>query len=114
MGRDGYLDSTRRLLELAARYRERYEAFPGLHIVGQPHLSLMAVAAENVDLHQVGECLKTRGWLPNLVRQPRGLHHMLSLLHEQAMEPYFRDFADCLEAVRTGTGPAADKIDVLY
>jgi len=114
MGRQGYLDSTRRVLDLAARYRQRYAASPGLRIVGQPHLSLMAVTADDVDLHRVGECLKQRGWLPGMIREPQGLHHMLSLLHETAVEPYFRDFAECLQAVRSARGPATGKIEVLY
>jgi len=114
MGRDGYLDSTRRVLDLAARYRQRYAACPGLRIVGQPHLSLMAVAADDVDLHRVGECLKARGWLPGMIRAPRGLHHMLSLLHEAAIEPYFRDFDACLRAVRDAGGAADARIEVLY
>lgn len=113
MGREGYLDSTRRLLDLAARYRRQYAAL-GLRIVGEPHLSLLAITADDVDLHQVGECLKGRGWLPGMLREPRGLHHMLSLLHEGAIAPYFRDLAACLQSVRAGTGPHADAIEVHY
>lgn len=114
LGRDGYLRVTRRLLELVARYRAGIEAIPGLRINGAPHLSILSFTHDTADMHQVGERMRARGWLPGLVKKPRSMHLMLSLIHEPACEAYLADLRASVDEVALGTGTAPDEVRVTY
>jgi glutamate/tyrosine decarboxylase-like PLP-dependent enzyme len=114
LGRDGYLRVTRRLLELVARYRAGIEAIPGLQVNGSPHLSILSFTHDRADMHQVGERMRVRGWLPGLVKEPRSMHLMLSLIHEPACDAYLADLRACVDEVRRGTEAATDEVRVTY
>ena len=114
LGRDGYLRVTRRLLELVARYRAGIEAIPGLRINGSPPLSILSFTHDTADMHQVGERMRARGWLPGLVKKPRSMHLMLSLIHEPACEAYLADLRASVDEVALGTGTATDEVRVTY
>jgi hypothetical protein len=51
--------------------------------------------------------MEKRGWVPGLTQRPRGIHRMMSLLHEPAMPGYLSDLAACAAAVRDAGGPAS-------
>ncbi|MEO4044241.1 aminotransferase class I/II-fold pyridoxal phosphate-dependent enzyme [Hoeflea sp. CAU 1731] len=50
LGHEGYLDVTRRLLDLIARYKEGIEAIPGLKVIDDPQLAIIAFTSDEVDL----------------------------------------------------------------
>ena len=49
----------------------------------------------------------TRGWLPGLTQNPKGMHAMLSMFHEAGREDYLSDLASCVEQVR-GANTSSD------
>ena len=98
MGEKGYVDTARAIMEVVARYRRGIEAI-GLSIVGSPELSILCFTSQHVDMLAVGEAMAQRGWLPGLVREPRAMHLMLSMLHEPACDDYLRDLRECVAHV---------------
>ena len=73
LGREGYGEIARQLLEGVARYREGVEAIDGLSVVGKPQLSIVAVEARDpaVDIFAVAEAMQERGWVPGLVQEAK-------------------------------------------
>jgi glutamate/tyrosine decarboxylase-like PLP-dependent enzyme len=112
MGERGYVDTARQIMELAAAYRRGIEAI-GLTVLGNPDLSILCFASNEVDMLRVGEVMATRGWLPGLVREPHAMHLMLSMLHAPAKDDYLRNLADAVAQVRAERGKTA-KVDVTY
>ncbi|HEX8013044.1 MAG TPA: aspartate aminotransferase family protein [Casimicrobiaceae bacterium] len=112
MGEQGYVQTARNILELARAYRRDIEA-SGLRIVGEPDLSILAFTSDEIDMQGVSDGMARRGWIPGVVRQPFGLHLMLSMLHAPAREDYIRDLREAIgEAGHSGGRPAG--IDATY
>jgi glutamate/tyrosine decarboxylase-like PLP-dependent enzyme len=99
MGEAGYVSTARDIMALADAYRQGIEAL-GMHVLGQPDLSIVAFSSHGVDILRVAEAMAERGWLPGLVRDPPAMHLMLSMLHGPAREDYLRDLAASLAQVR--------------
>jgi sphinganine-1-phosphate aldolase len=112
MGEQGYVTTTRQIMELARAYRRGIEAI-GLSVVGEPDLSILCFTSKEFDMLRVGEVMATRGWLPGLVREPHAMHLMLTMLHAPAMEDYLRDLREAVAQV-LGEGGKAAKVDVTY
>jgi sphinganine-1-phosphate aldolase len=108
LGREGYLEITRRLLAMREDYEAGIARIGGLAVVGRPDLSILAVGSDDpaLDMFKVADGLSARGWIPGLVRQPRALHSMMSLLHEPAREDWLRDVAASVTEARAAAAPA--------
>lgn len=100
MGEEGYVNTAGQIMEVARAYRRDVEA-SGLQVIGEPDLSILAFTSREVDMHAVSEGMARRGWVPGVVRQPFGLHLMLSMLHAPAREDYIRDLRSALDEART-------------
>jgi glutamate/tyrosine decarboxylase-like PLP-dependent enzyme len=108
LGVDGYRRIAVRLMALRDRYIEGIRAIPGWELVAPPDLSLMAFRAPDLDMMHIADGMRARGWLPGMISQPPGLHLMLSMLHEQALEPYLSDLRALSAAQRASpAGPFA-------
>ncbi len=101
MGVNGYVDTARDIMSVVARYRNGIEAI-GLTIVGAPELSILCFTCADVDMLHVGDLMAMRGWLPGIVREPRAMHLMLSMLHARACDDYLRDLRECVAHARAG------------
>jgi sphinganine-1-phosphate aldolase len=112
LGEAGYVDIARRIMALVADYRRGIEGI-GLRVVADPELSILCFTADDVDMLKVAERMGARGWLPGVVREPRSMHLMLSLLHEPALPDYLRDLRECVSEVRSGAAQGAG-VSVTY
>jgi len=109
LGSEGYEAIAARLMAMVDRYRAGIAAIDGLHVHGDPHLSVVAFGASGYDVFRVAEEMEKRGWVPGLTQRPRGIHRMMSLLHEPAMQGYLADLAACAATVRDAGGPASSR-----
>jgi glutamate/tyrosine decarboxylase-like PLP-dependent enzyme len=107
LGRAGYRQLADDLMTSIDRYRTGVAAIPGLHVIGEPHLSIVAVGASGFDVFRVAELMAARGWVPGLTQRPKGLHRMMSLLHVPSMDGYLADLAATTAEVRDGDTGAA-------
>lgn len=99
MGEQRYIETARQILETAHAYRRDIETC-GLQIIGKPDLSILAFTSTEIDMHAVSEGMARRKWVPGVVRQPFGLHLMLSMLHAPAREDYIRDLRASIDEAR--------------
>jgi glutamate/tyrosine decarboxylase-like PLP-dependent enzyme len=112
MGEKRYVDTARRILETARAYRRDIEG-SGLQVLGEPDLSILAFTSSEVDMQAVSEGMARRQWVPGVVRQPFGLHLMLSMLHAPAREHYVRDLRAAIAEARTKPARRAG-VDATY
>ena len=101
LGREGYLDAARRILETGERIREGIERIPGLYVLGDP-LWVIAFASDEVDIYQVFDAMTRRGWSLNGLQFPPAIHIAVTLRHAQpgVAERFLADLADAVEEVR--------------
>ena len=108
LGREGYLEITRRLIAMRRDYEDGIAGIPGLAVLGRPDLSILAVGSSEdaLDMFKVADGMAARGWLPGLLRQPRALHSMMSLLHEAARPAWLADVSAAVTEARGAAAPA--------
>ena len=99
LGRAGYRTIAERLMAMRDAYVAGIEAIgSGMHVFGQPDLTILSFGSDEVDMGAVAQGMAERGWVPGMVRTPPGLHMMMSLLHEPARPQYLKDLTDALAA----------------
>jgi len=112
LGAEGYCDRTRRILAVRARLQEGVERL-GLEVWGRPQLCIMSYGSRTFDIFAIAERLAQRGWFVGRLVDPPGIHLMLNLTHEQAVEEYLADLAWATEAVASA-GETAPRQAVTY
>ena len=66
----------------------------------ETHLTLINYGSDDFDIFRVAEGMTERGWLVGLTKKPRGMHAMMSMLHEPARAQFLSDLAECVAAQR--------------
>ena len=100
LGIEGYRKIADDLMSFIEAYKAGVEAIDGLHILGKPHLSIVAFGSEELDVFRVAEVMSEKGWLPGLVQQPRAIHRMMSMIHADSKDEYLADLRAAVGVVR--------------
>ena len=98
LGRDGYLAIAERLLAMKDAYVAGILEIDGMTVFGAPDLSIIGFGAPGRDTGAMATFMAGRGWIPGLLREPPGLHMMMSLLHEPVRPRYLADLAEAVAA----------------
>ena len=115
LGAEGYRRIAAELMGFVDRYREGIAAIPGLKVLAEPQLSIVAWGSDEVDVFRVAEHMAARGWLPGLLQRPRAVHRMMSMIHAPSLAQYLADAADAVAAVRAeGAANAASGLRATY
>lgn len=72
-GTDGYVESTKRIID-TARYIERHlRAIKGIYVFGKPATSVIAIGSKDFDIFRLSDALTSLGWSLNSLQYPSGL-----------------------------------------
>ena len=96
LGMEGYVDIARQVMDTATHLRREINAIDGVHVPGQPHMSVMCIASEKLDVYEIGDNMAERGWHLDRQQTPPSLHVTLNHAHIQSAD---RFIADLREAV---------------
>lgn len=106
LGQDGYLQIAREVMQTATTLRQGINAIPGIHVMGSPPMSLMAIGADKLDIYQVGDEMTARGWHLDRQQFPPTLHLTVNHLHAGREEAFLADLA---AAATTARKPSLQK-----
>ncbi|MDJ0882996.1 MAG: aminotransferase class V-fold PLP-dependent enzyme [Desulfobacterales bacterium] len=95
IGRDGYRDATRKILETADMIKAGISGIPGLEVLGNP-LWVIAFASRRLDIYRVMDVMSERGWSLNGLHRPSCVHLCVTLRHTRP--GVAQRFIDDLEA----------------
>ena len=102
VGDDGYLEIARGLLQAKRRIEGRVAEIPGLRVLGQPQLCLIAIASERVDVFAVADAMRERGWYvqPQLsfCGSPANVHLSVGPSNVALVDALLDDLAACVAA----------------
>ncbi|MFK3758146.1 pyridoxal phosphate-dependent decarboxylase family protein [Lysobacter enzymogenes] len=101
LGETGYRTLAQRVMHLRDRYLEGIERISGLHVLGQPDLSVIAFGSDEFDIHAIGDAMQARSWHISRLTAPAALHMTVTPVHDQAVEAYLDDLARCVLAARS-------------
>jgi sphinganine-1-phosphate aldolase len=104
MGRAGYLQATREILDAASRIRSGIAAIGGLRVLGEP-LWVIAFAADGFDIYRVLDAMAQRNWSLNGLHRPACLHLCVTLRHTEpgVVERFLSDLAESVIDARRAT-----------
>lgn len=108
LGRQGYLAVARDLRETTDRLRKGIAAVPGLKIMGEPVMSLLAFTSTDpaVGIYRLGDALAARNWhvQPQFGQNeiPPSLHLTVMPRNAANVEEFLADLKAAVEEVRKG------------
>lgn len=118
LGRNGYRDLCRRVLDITGLVADGIEAIPGLRLITRPYITLVNFTSDELDVPSIYLELTRRGWGATLGLF-HGTPHIRLSIHPNRDEPHARQFLDALaesvEAVaatpggRTSAAPTAGR-----
>ena len=113
LGESGYREAAGRLAAMIDAYVEGIEAIPGMKLFSRPDLTIINYGSDEVDIYHAALEMHARGWLPGLTKAPKGMHAMMSMLHDAAREPFLKDLAEAIELARTKE-PGTSALEAVY
>jgi glutamate/tyrosine decarboxylase-like PLP-dependent enzyme len=107
LGHDGYCELTRQSLQATARLRDGLAQLDGLHVAGDPDISLIAVADERGRIRPIARELRRRGWvLGTQGDTSRGEEQTIHLTVTAGHLPHIDEFLHDLCEATALAGPA--------
>ncbi len=103
LGQDGYRAKAQTVVETRKKYERGLGEIGGFQIWGNPMLGLLAFGSDEFDIFAVAEGMRDRGWMSANLKQPKGMHLMLSPGHALVVEDYLADMVDSVAEVRSGS-----------
>lgn len=101
IGKQGYLDSTKKILETASRIKEGILQIPELHVLGDS-LFVVAFASDTLDVYKVLDFMSHKKWSLNGLHKPTCVHLCVTLRHTQpdVAERFVADLREAVEYVK--------------
>ena len=106
LGRDGYLRLAREVRDTTRKLRAGIDAIPGLHVLGDPVMSVLAFGSDRFDVFAVGDAMDARGWHLDRQKGPAALHLMVSPMHAQIADRFLADLREAARAPGESQGAA--------
>ncbi len=102
LGQDGYRAKAQIVTETRAKYERGLKSIGGFRFWGDHQLGLLAFGSDEFDMFAVAEGMRDRGWMSAGLKEPKGMHLMLSPGHAEVADEYLGDMADTVAEVRSG------------
>ena len=107
LGEDGYVRLARQTMDAAERLRAGVEATDGLHVWGEPDMSVMAVGSHDRSIFAIGDRLNERRWHFDRQEQPDSIHLMASARHQLVVDEFLEDLRWAVEHAPAHSATAA-------
>ena len=101
VGKEGYLDATRRILETGAKIKQAIHEMEDLHVLGDP-LWVIAFASKTLDIYRVMDQMTAKHWSLNGLHKPSCVHLCITLRHTQpgVAERFITDLTSAVQYVK--------------
>jgi glutamate/tyrosine decarboxylase-like PLP-dependent enzyme len=99
-GGGGDLAQTHPGMKTVRRLQDGIRNIPGLKILGQPVMSIMAVASDRLNVFEVGDEMGQRGWTLDRQQFPSSLHLTVTPAHAHVADAFLADLHDAVRLVK--------------
>jgi glutamate/tyrosine decarboxylase-like PLP-dependent enzyme len=104
LGREGYLRLAREVRDTTRKLRAGIDAIPGLRVLGEPAMSVLAFGSNGPDLFAVGDAMDARGWHLDRQKGPDALHLMVSPMHARVADAFLADLREAAQTTAKSSG----------
>jgi glutamate/tyrosine decarboxylase-like PLP-dependent enzyme len=98
IGHDGYLAIAREVMATTQRLRAGIDAIVGVEVFGEPHMSVLAIVSDQVDVYAVGDLLQEQGWHLDRQQSPPSLHLTVNRAHLESTDRFLSDLRAAVAA----------------
>ncbi len=106
LGMEGYRRIVTQVQQATGRLIEGINAIAGLHVLGQPIMSMFSFASDSINVYQLADEMTRRGWFlqPQFSTEctPRNLHMSVGFGTSHQVENLLADLRESVESVRQG------------
>jgi len=115
LGAEGYARLAGQVLETTRAFIEGIRAIPGLRVLGEPDMSVLAFTSDDpsLDIYAVGDAMEAAGWHLDRQQLPPALHIMVTPAHAPVTERFLTELRAAAGAARE-TGPASEGMGAMY
>jgi len=106
LGESGYLRLTRLARDATETLVAGLRGMPGVRILGEPAVTLVAFAFDDADAFAVGEALGRRGWFVDQQKPPPSLHCTVNAVHGPVITQFLDALRESMAEVRAACGTA--------
>jgi len=103
LGEEGYLRIADEVMQTVTKLRQGIDAIAGVQVLGEPDMSVMAIASDELDIYQIGDEMGVRGWHLDRQHFPACLHLTVHRGHVAVADDFLRDLAESVAQVRKPT-----------
>lgn len=96
LGREGYLEITRRVMETTEKIREGIEGLADLYIIGEPDMTVLAFGSRKGMISGIGDALSSRGWHLDRLQYPDALHLTVTHLNTGMEKRFLQDLGEVM------------------
>jgi sphinganine-1-phosphate aldolase len=100
LGEDGYLQIANVVMKTVELLRAGIAQIGDIKILGEPDMSVLALASDALDIYEVGDELTARGWHLDRQQFPPSLHLTVNYAHAQSAELFLNDLQDAVAAAK--------------
>lgn len=109
LGEEGYLRITETVMQTTLKFRQGIEAIPGLRVLSNPEMSVMAIASDRLNIYEVADEMAARGWFIDRQQFPPSLHLTVNYAHAAVVDQFLQDLSQAAaRARRPGLRKARD------
>jgi len=91
LGENGYMDIAQRTMDTTQSLMNGITSLQGLHILGNPVMSVFAFSSETVDVFSLGDRLEEKNWYVNRQNNPSSLHMIATQNHFSVIDEFLSD-----------------------
>ena len=99
LGAEGYLEIADTVIKTVTRLREGISAIEGVHVLGDPAMSILALGSDQHNIYEIGDELAVRGWYLDRQHLPASLHLTVTPAHAAVAGRFLDDLAEAVEQV---------------
>jgi glutamate/tyrosine decarboxylase-like PLP-dependent enzyme len=116
IGQNGYLETAKSAMETTKAFAEGIRSIPGLEILGNPVMSLLAFksADPTLNIFSIAERLEQKGWDMCRQQKPASIHLTLTAHHATVKIEFLRDLREAADWARAHPGAAAEGSAAMY
>ena len=93
LGEDGYLEIVAKVMEATDRLKAGVEDIEDVYVLGDPEMSVLALASDKHDIYEIGDEMTLQGWYMDRQQFPASLHVTLNFAHTAVIDKFLDDLA---------------------
>ncbi|BBG93875.1 dihydrosphingosine phosphate lyase, partial [Prunus dulcis] len=113
-GEEGYLENTKKIMEVSKRLQKGIEEIPELFVIGRPDMTVVALGSDVVDIFEVNDIMSSKGWHLNALQRPNSIHICVTLQHVPIIDDFLRDLTESVKTVKENPGPISGGLAPIY